>query len=321
MANSNISYVQLVSTFNEWRATTNDLIEDRNILRNAHYVKDNGTFTILANVSNVNPLLTVGNSGNGNVIIGNVLNVVTVNANTFIGRGSGENLESLILTVYAKANAAANTVRVSQNNGSILSANQLNFVNTSTITITVSDSGNGNANISFVGSGGISNVAVLANGAGSVNANGLNFVNTSTVIVSTGASSTAGNANISFTVSGSGITLKSVNEFLHTNTNVDSANTVNLANANWFAMTLTGSSGNRQFTFTNAPAANVFSHNMIIIQDGSGGKTPTWANTIYWAGGQVPPATTTASARDIWTFTTYDGGTTYIGTLSVKNAS
>lgn len=284
MANSNISFVQLVSTFNEWRASTNDLIQDRNILRNAHYVKDNGTFTILANVSNVAPLLTVGNSGNGNVIIGNVLNVVTVNANTFFGRGSGQNLEALILTALAQANAAANTARVSQNSGSTLSAKQLNFVNTANVTITVSDSGNGNANIAIFS---------LAGGGGG-----------------------GGSSN------GDQITLKSAREFLHTNTNVDAANTINLANSNWFAMTLTGSSGNRQFTFTNAPlTGNVFSHNMIILQDASGGKTPTFANTVYWAGGLVPPATTTASARDVWTFTTIDGGSTFFGTLSVKNAS
>ena len=79
MANTNIPHVQLVNTFNEWRAATNDLIEDRNILRNAHYLKDNGTFTILANTSNIVPLLTVGNSGNGNVSIANYLTVGTIN--------------------------------------------------------------------------------------------------------------------------------------------------------------------------------------------------------------------------------------------------
>ena len=50
---------------------------------------------------------------------------------------------------YSAANSAANTVRVSQNSGSTLSAKQLNFVNTANVSITVSDSGNGNANISF----------------------------------------------------------------------------------------------------------------------------------------------------------------------------
>ena len=86
MANANITHVQLVNTFNEWRAGTNDLIEDRNILRNSNFVKDNGTLTLLSTVNN-SPLLTVGSAGNGNVIISNVLNVATVNANSlFVNR-------------------------------------------------------------------------------------------------------------------------------------------------------------------------------------------------------------------------------------------
>lgn len=52
--------------------------------------------------------------------------------------------------------SAANTVRVSQNSSSTLSAKQLNFVNTTNVSITVSDSGDGNANISFEVAGGSS---------------------------------------------------------------------------------------------------------------------------------------------------------------------
>jgi hypothetical protein len=60
---------------------------------------------------------------------------------------------------------------------------------------------------------------------------------------------------------------------------------------------------------------------LIVIQGSGGGKTVSWGNTVYWAGGQVPPATTTSTGNtDLWTFTTYDGGATYIGTLAVKDA-
>lgn len=56
---------------------------------------------------------------------------------------------------YPVANAAANTVRVSANSGSTLSAKQLNFINTSTVTVTVSDAADGNANVALsVGSSG-----------------------------------------------------------------------------------------------------------------------------------------------------------------------
>lgn len=46
MANANIAIVTTNKTFDEWRVATNDLIADRNILRNSDYVKDNGNFTI-----------------------------------------------------------------------------------------------------------------------------------------------------------------------------------------------------------------------------------------------------------------------------------
>jgi hypothetical protein len=113
-------------------------------------------------------------------------------------------------------------------------------------------------------------------------------------------------------------TLKSYKEFLVTNTNVTTANTVDLSNSNWFRYTLTGGT---TFTFANAPASgNTYMFAMLIIQDATGGRSVSWANTIYWAGGTIPPATTTANARDVWTFTTFDGGSTFIGTLTVKDA-
>ena len=46
MANANISTIAVTNTFDEWRVNTNDLIKDRNILRNHTYVKDNSDFKI-----------------------------------------------------------------------------------------------------------------------------------------------------------------------------------------------------------------------------------------------------------------------------------
>ena len=46
MANANINPVSVTSTFDEWRVNTNDLIKDRNILRNFNYVKDDANFTV-----------------------------------------------------------------------------------------------------------------------------------------------------------------------------------------------------------------------------------------------------------------------------------
>jgi hypothetical protein len=131
----------------------------------------------------------------------------------FMG-GTGANTASDALTnlgaapaaAYAAANSAANTVRVSQNGASTLSAKQLNFVNTANVKIAVTDSGNGNANITFeLGSGGgtLSNIAISSNSVFATNANAFNFINTSSVSV-TVAPGINGNANISFTSSGGG---------------------------------------------------------------------------------------------------------------------
>jgi hypothetical protein len=101
------------------------------------------------------------------------------------------------------------------------------------------------------------------------------------------------------------------------NTNTNGANTVSLTTANYFRHTLTA---NVAFTFTNAPSSGtgqMFS--LLLSQDGTGGRFPSFSNTIYWAGGSIPPATTDANARDLWTFITYDGGTTYWGTLTMKD--
>ena len=83
-------------------------------------------------------------------------------------------------------------------------------------------------------------------------------------------------------------------------------------------MTLTG---NVTFVFTNPPAATkVQTFTIIAKQDATGGRTITWPATISkYAGGFVPPATTTASAIDIYTIMTYNGGATYVISLSVKD--
>jgi hypothetical protein len=62
MANANISIVNLVNTFDEWRTATNVLIQDRNILRNHAYVKDESDF-ILANGA-----ITLARSTNGTLL-------------------------------------------------------------------------------------------------------------------------------------------------------------------------------------------------------------------------------------------------------------
>ena len=93
---------------------------------------------------------------------------------------------------------------------------------------------------------------------------------------------------------------------------------LDLSAANIFRLNLTG---NTTVTFTNPPAAGSTSVATIVaIQDGSGGHTITWTDGAF-AGGVAPPASTGANEVDIWTAFTYDQGTSYVVSLSMKDVS
>jgi len=150
------------------------------------------------------------NSGDGIDVIGDGLNdTITINVR-FNDTVTSNNLTeaataNAVKTAYDFASSAANTVAVSQNSGSTLSAKQLNFVNTANVTILVTDSGDGNANIEFEvaagGGGTLSNIAISSNGTFAVNANAFNFINTSTISVTVDPG-VDGNANLSFSYTG-----------------------------------------------------------------------------------------------------------------------
>jgi hypothetical protein len=93
---------------------------------------------------------------------------------------------------------------------------------------------------------------------------------------------------------------------------------LDLSVSNFFTLTATG---NITFSYSNAPSGRVFAFTIVFAQDATGGRTITWPSGTKWPGGSVPPATTTANAIDIWSVMTYDGGSTWIASLSVKNAA
>ena len=88
--------------------------------------------------------------------------------------------------------------------------------------------------------------------------------------------------------------------------------TVNCETGNAFSLTL---SGNTTFTFSNPPASGTaYSFSIEIIQDASAsGYTVTWPSSVDWPSGTAPTLTATASAKDVFVFTTRDGGTNWYG--------
>ena len=95
-------------------------------------------------------------------------------------------------------------------------------------------------------------------------------------------------------------------------TSSGAATTVNCETGNSFSHTLTE---NTTFTFSNPPAScTSYSFSIEIIQDASAsGFTVTWPASVDWPAATAPTLTATASAKDIFVFTTRDGGTNWYG--------
>ncbi len=104
----------------------------------------------------------------------------------------------------------------------------------------------------------------------------------------------------------------SYNETYSAVTSTSNATTVNCETGNSFSHTLTE---NTTFTFSNPPASGTsYSFSIEIIQDASAsGFTVTWPASVDWPAATAPTLTATASAKDIFVFTTRDGGTNWYG--------
>jgi hypothetical protein len=95
-------------------------------------------------------------------------------------------------------------------------------------------------------------------------------------------------------------------------TSSSNATTVDCEAGNSFSHTLTE---NTTFTFSNPPASGTaYTMSIEIIQDASAsGFTVTWPASVDWPEAETPTLTATASAVDVFVFSTRDGGTTWYG--------
>lgn len=72
-------------------------------------------------------------------------------------------------------------------------------------------------------------------------------------------------------------------------------------------------------TFTGTfVAGQSYAFTMYVVQDGTGGRLITWPAGIKWAQAGVPNLSTGANAIDVFTFDTFDGGTTWFGFFAGK---
>jgi hypothetical protein len=104
----------------------------------------------------------------------------------------------------------------------------------------------------------------------------------------------------------------SYNETYSAVTSTTNATTVNCETGNTFMHTLTE---NTTFTFSNPPATGTgYTMTIEIVQDaGASGYIVTWPTSVDFPAATAPTLTATASAVDVFVFTTRDGGTNWYG--------
>lgn len=96
-------------------------------------------------------------------------------------------------------------------------------------------------------------------------------------------------------------------------TTVSGTASLDLSLSDIFIVTMTGSP--ITLTFTNPPSSGIFKNVIVVlINSGGGSKTATFTNAIY-TDGTTPTLSTGSGAKDVLSFFTYDGGTSYFGSF------
>lgn len=198
--------------------------------------------------------------------------------------------------------------------GTVTSVSGTGTVNGLTLTGTVTSTGS-------LTLGGTLSVGVTNGGTGqSSYTDGQLLIGNSTGNTLAKATLTAG-ANISVTNGAGSITLAATGlmplSALNALGNQSGSISINVASYDTFSMTLTG--GVTISSFTGLPT-NPYGFTIITAQDATGGRSITWPSGTKYAGGVVPPITTTAYAVDIWNVYTYNSGSSYVVSLAVKDA-
>jgi hypothetical protein len=100
--------------------------------------------------------------------------------------------------------------------------------------------------------------------------------------------------------------------------NTNTAINLDVTSGNVFSATL---NGNAIITFRYPVATGSSSFTLILTNDGTASRTVAWSGgTILFPGGAASLSrTTTANAVDVWFFFTPNGGTTWYGTIPMKN--
>ena len=154
-----------------------------------------------------------------------------------------------------------------------------------------------------------SNNVAIGNGAGDLLTTGAN-----NIVLGNGSDPSSATASNEITLGNSSITRFRVPGAGIDNTSAALSGTtpsVDVGARDTYTLT---TSGNTTFTFTGVPSSGQVGTFSLIITAG-GTHTLTWPASVDWAGGTAPDAPASGE-KDIYTFMTVDGGTTWYGFLA-----
>jgi hypothetical protein len=92
---------------------------------------------------------------------------------------------------------------------------------------------------------------------------------------------------------------------------------VNLQTAGIFTLTPTGNVTG--WTISNAPASGTLGAFVLRTLGNGTAYTWVWPTTTKWAYGETPTPTSTNGKYDLFSFFTFDGGTTWFGQVIGQN--
>jgi hypothetical protein len=139
----------------------------------------------------------------------------------------------------------------------------------------------------------------------------LNYLDISVLGSSEASKVVTADANGDVLIAGE-LTAVSYNDITGEITSTSNSAALGCENGNTFYHVLTE---NTTFSFNNPPATSInYTMTVEIIQDASAsGYTVTWPSSVDWPSATAPTLTATASAVDVFVFSTRDGGTTWYG--------
>ena len=175
---------------------------------------------------------------------------------------------------------------------------------------------NGNSNVSITANGNI-RLTAISNTVITITGTGANIAGTANI---TGVANVGGNLNVSGNIVTATLTTPTITAYRETtivNASVSGTYNIDMSLANEFALTLTG---NTTFSFINPASSGLTSSfTLFLVQGGSGSYTATWPVSVKFPNGSTPTLATTVGKTDVLAFITYNGGTSYFGSLSLGN--